>query len=91
LQLGANEDEMMAARRYESADAKADAALKFVKALLEKRGHAEDSNVEAVRAAGYDDGEIVELVANVALTVFTNFINDTAETEIDFPLAPDLP
>ena len=82
---------MKAARRCESADAKIDAALKFVKALLEKQGHVDDSDVEAVRTAGYDDGEIAELVGNIALNVFTNFINDTAETEIDFPLAPDLP
>ena len=82
---------MKAARRFESVDAKIDAALKFVKALLEKDGHVEDADVDAALGAGYDDGEIAELIANIAINTFTNFISDTAETEIDFPLAPDLP
>jgi len=82
---------MMAARRFEAADEKADAALKFVKALLEKQGHVDDSDLASVRSVGFDDEAIAELVANVALTIFTNYINDTADTEIDLPLAPDLP
>lgn len=91
MQLGISDDELKAARQFEANDPKIDAALKFVKAVLEKRGHVEDSDIEAARGSGYDDGDIIELVTNVVLNFLTNYINHTAKTDIDFPLAPDLP
>jgi alkylhydroperoxidase family enzyme len=42
--------------------------------------------VAAVKAAGYTDGEIGEIVGHVALNVLTNYFNNTAKTEIDFPV-----
>jgi len=44
-----------------------------------------DSDVRAVRSAGYTDGQIAEIVAVVALNIFTNFINRAFDVEIDFP------
>jgi len=38
------------------------------------------------KAADVTDGEIVEVVANVALNVYTNYLNVLADTEIDFPV-----
>jgi len=35
------------------------------------------------------NGEINEIVGNVALNIFTNYFNHVAETEIDFPAAPN--
>lgn len=76
-------------RRLSSADAKVDAALSFTRAVLETRGGVSDADVERIRAAGYSDGEIAEIVANIALSVLTNYVNKVAETEVDFPrLAP---
>lgn len=49
-------------------------------------GEVSDADVDVVRAAGFGDGEIAEIVANVALDVLTNYFNEVAETEIDFPL-----
>jgi uncharacterized peroxidase-related enzyme len=69
-----------------SADAKTQAALTFAKAIVERRGHVGDAAVNAVRAAGWDDAEIVEIIANVGATVFTNLFNNAAGTVIDFPL-----
>ena len=37
------------------------------------------------REAGYSDEEILEMVANVALTTFSNYTNDLALTELDLP------
>ena len=43
------------------------------------------------RQMGVDDAAIVEVVANVAINVFTNYLNRVADTVIDFPrLAPNL-
>ena len=72
-------------RRLSSADPKVDAALSFTQAVLETRGGVSDADIEQVRAAGYSDGEIAEIIAHVALNVLTNYFNKVADTEIDFP------
>jgi alkylhydroperoxidase family enzyme len=61
------------------------AALQFARELVAKRGRATDGNVETVRSAGFSDGEIAEIIAHVALNIFTNYFNNTAEVEVDFP------
>jgi len=72
-------------RRLSSTDPKVDAALTFAETVLETRGGVSDVDVEQVRAAGYSDGEIAEIVAHVAFNVLTNYFNKVADTEIDFP------
>ena len=78
-------EELAAARRGHSADARRDAGLRFAQALVAGRGQAADQAVADVRAAGYSDGEIAEIVANVAINIFTNYFNLVADTEVDFP------
>src|SRR6266702_785032 len=62
-------------RRLSSADPKVDAALSFTQAVLDTRGGVSDA-----------DGEIAEIIAHVALSVLTNYVNRVADTEVDFPL-----
>jgi len=69
-----------------SNDARTAAALAFAVKIVRERGHVSDSDLAAVRAAGYSDEEIVEIVAHVAMNVFTNYFNHIAGTEVDFPL-----
>lgn len=69
-----------------STDSRVAAALEFVTAVLERRGDVDDRAVERVRAAGFDDAQIVELMAHVGLNTFTNMFNVFARTDIDFPL-----
>ncbi len=54
--------------------------------MLESRGNVSDDVLERVRKAGFDDGEIAELVAHVALNVLTDYFNRVAQPEIDFPV-----
>ena len=68
-----------------SEDAKTQAALTFASQIVELRGQVSDSNVTAIRNAGYSDAEIVEIVAVVTQNIFTNYFNHIAATEIDFP------
>ena len=82
---GMDEAAIAAARSGNSSDARVDAAAKFALAVARNRGNVSDDDVAHVRAAGYSDGEIVEIIANVALNLFTNYINKVAQTEIDFP------
>ena len=69
-----------------SADAQANAAVAFAAAITNTRGHVTDAELQAVRAAGYSDGQIVEIVAIVAENVFTNFLAIATGVEIDFPV-----
>lgn len=53
--------------------------------IVSNRGWIDDAEVQRVRDAGYSDGEIAEIIANVALNIFTNYFNHIAQTEVDFP------
>lgn len=75
-----------AAREGNSADSRVNAVLKFAKVLLKKGGHVSDQDVATVKAAGITEGEIGEVVGHVALNILTNYLNNTAKTEIDFPV-----
>ena len=77
--------EIEANRRGVSTDAKADAAVRFAAKIVHGRGAVTDADVLGVRAAGYSDAEIVEIVAHVALNTLTNYVNEVLGTEVDFP------
>lgn len=78
--------EAAAAREGDATDPKARAALRFAQALIAARGRPSDADVAALRAAGYDDGGIGEVVANVALNLFTNYFNNVTHPVVDFPV-----
>ncbi|NEI72188.1 carboxymuconolactone decarboxylase family protein [Rhizobium lusitanum] len=78
--------EMEANRQGRSTDPKAEAAIIFAVKVARERGSVTQDDVEAVRAAGYDDAQIIEIVLHVALNTWTNYINKVADTDIDFPI-----
>jgi alkylhydroperoxidase family enzyme len=80
----------MEARKANSADAKERAGLEFVRKVVDTRGNVGGEDVQAVKDAGWDDGEISEMIANVAFNIFTNYFNHINETELDFPKVPAL-
>lgn len=80
-----DESEILANRNGFSNDAKADAAVRFAALVTRARGHVSDDDVRAVKLAGYDDAQIVEIIAHVALNTLTNTLNEVARTVIDFP------
>ncbi len=84
---GLTAEDILAGRTGSSEDHRTDAALKFAAAVLDKGGKVNGEQLEAVREAGYGDGEIVEIVASVVLGCFTNFLNNVADTELDIPQA----
>ncbi len=78
--------EIEANRDASSGDPKAAAALRFAAAVVHARGHVGDEDVAEVRRAGYDDADILEIVAHVALNTLTNYVNEVAKTDVDFPV-----
>ena len=87
---GLSEGEACDARRAVAADDKERAAIEFARTIVTDRGNVSDDEVDAVREAGFTEGEIGEIVANVALNIFTNYFNHVAGTEIDFPAVAEL-
>ncbi|WP_378144673.1 carboxymuconolactone decarboxylase family protein [Cnuibacter sp. UC19_7] len=82
---GVSRDVMAAAQVGESDDPRTAAILAFALELVEKRGQLEAEDVERVRAQGVSDEEIVEIVAQVALNLFTNYVNVALAVPVDFP------
>lgn len=78
--------EIAANRNGTSNDPKADAAVRFAARVTELRGKVSDGDVAAVIAAGYTQAQVVEIVQHVALNTWTNYLNEVARTEIDFPV-----
>lgn len=78
-------DEILDARAGRAMDTRTDAALRFARRVAESRGHVTDTDLLALRAAGYGEDSVVEIVVAVALHVLTNYVNNVAQTDIDFP------
>ncbi|MGA8707053.1 MAG: carboxymuconolactone decarboxylase family protein [Steroidobacteraceae bacterium] len=81
-----DEAEMAANRDGRSHDPKADAAVKFAAKVARERGHVNEADIRAVKAAGYDDAQVVEIVQHVGLNVWTNYMTLVAQPDIDFPV-----
>lgn len=78
--------EITANRNGASNDIKADAAVKFAARLTKLRGHITGQDFATIKAAGYTDAQIIEIVQHVALNTWTNYVNTVGETEVDFPV-----
>ena len=84
--LGLTDHEMQLARNATAADPKARTMLRFTQAVVLQRGEISDEDFEALGKAGFTDAQIIEIVANIALNIFSNYFSMVAKTEVDFPL-----
>jgi uncharacterized peroxidase-related enzyme len=82
---GATAEEMAAAQAGLSNDPKTAAALRFASAVVNNRAQIADEDVAALRDAGFSDEAIVEIMAHVALNLFTNYVNVAFKVPVDFP------
>jgi len=87
---GLTPDEIDAARKGEAADPRGLALVRLARAIVADHGKLSDGDLHAARAGGLNDGEILEVLANVVLNILTNYANHIAETTIDFPAARPL-
>ncbi len=83
---GLTDEQTVLSRQGLAADAKIEAGLKFAQSVTKDRGQVSDEEVKAVKAAGYNDGDVLEIVLNVVANTLTNYVNHIAETKIDFPV-----
>lgn len=82
---GLTNEEMLANRHGRSADDKAASIVRFAARLNDETGGVSADEVDRLREAGVSDGEIVEVIALVALNLFTNILNKSIAVDIDFP------
>lgn len=83
--LGIGADELADNLHGRSSDSRTQAVLRFAKEVVESHGTPSEGAFADVRAAGFGEAELTELLSLVALNIFTNYFNLAAETEIDFP------
>jgi uncharacterized peroxidase-related enzyme len=83
---GLSNEQMAQARSGAADDAKTAELLRFARTLVAERGRVGEAGLATLRSAGASDAEILEVIANVALTIMTNYTNLVADTDIDFPV-----
>lgn len=84
---GLSAADILAGRTGQSEDVRIKSALAFAHDVLETRGKVSGQRLAELKEAGFDDAEIVEIVASVVLGCFTNFLNNVADTQLDIPRA----
>jgi alkylhydroperoxidase family enzyme len=84
--IGLDDAEITANRNGASNDPQADAAVCFAAKLARTQGAIGDDDLRALKAAGYDDGQIIEIVLHAGLNSLAGFINKVCQPDIDFPL-----
>lgn len=84
-EAGLTGDEMQANRAGTSQDARAAVAVRFAQSLVEHKGEVTTGELAAVRAAGYTDADIVEIITHVGMNLLTNILGKASRVEIDFP------
>jgi uncharacterized peroxidase-related enzyme len=82
---GASAEEMAAAQVGQSSDPRTQAALTFALKILRERAAVTGADIAALKATGFDDGGVVEIIAHVALNLFTNSVNVALDVPLDFP------
>ena len=83
--VGLTHQDILDSRQGTSPASKVEAALQFARTLVHQRGRVGDDDIARLRRVGYGDGEIAEIVAHVALNVFSNYVTLVADTVVDFP------
>lgn len=84
--VGINEEQSLKIRQGTADDPRQQALIDFATALIDTNGYVSDEQLAAFKAAGYDDAAVIEVIAELAISYFTNLFNHVNETEVDFPV-----
>ncbi|HEX7113294.1 MAG TPA: carboxymuconolactone decarboxylase family protein [Mizugakiibacter sp.] len=85
---GVSAEDLAEAQAGRSRDPRTAAALAFALKVVDRRAQVDADDIAALKRAGFDDGTIVELLAHVALNLFTNYVNIALDVPVDFPAVP---
>ncbi|PYD91170.1 alkylhydroperoxidase [Pseudomonas syringae pv. pisi] len=83
---GLSPDALAAVRQGQATgNAREDALAEFARHLVTTRGTVDASRIEAVKAAGVSDAQIVDLTLAITAITLTNLFNRINDTVVDFP------
>lgn len=85
---GATAEEMATAQTGQASDPATQAALHFALQVVENRAQVTAEDVQRLRDAGFSNEAIMEILAHVALNLFTNYVNVAFDVPLDFPAVP---
>jgi uncharacterized peroxidase-related enzyme len=83
---GVKSEEAKMNLKAQSTSPRTTALLKFCIAILQSKAKVSDDDLKALRTEGFNDVQIIEIVALVSASIFTNYFNNLADPEIDFPV-----
>lgn len=87
---GFSEQDTLDLRSGESKNPKLDALVKLAKEMTEKKGRVSDATLEAFYAAGYNNGNLVDVILLISDKIVMNYLHNLTQIPIDFPLATEL-
>jgi AhpD family alkylhydroperoxidase len=87
---GFSESDIMDLRAGLSQNPKLDALVKLAKDIAEKKGRVSESALEGFYIAGYNDGNLIDLILQISDKIAMNYLHNLTQIEIDFPLAAEL-
>jgi len=82
---GLSDDDILLARNSKAANSTDQAISTLAQNIVQTKGKLTANDLQLARNAGLDDGLIVEVIANVTLNILTNYTNNVADTDVDFP------
>ncbi len=82
---GLTAETMSQAQSAKSSDPRTQAALTFAVKLVKERANISPDDVATLKKAGFHDEEVAEILAHVALNIFTNYTNVAFDVPLDFP------
>ena len=86
---GLNDADMRAIRHGGATeDERLDVLAGFAREVVATRGTVPTETVDAVRAAGYTDQQVVDTLLVITSISFTNLFNRVNDTAVDFPAPP---
>lgn len=87
---GMSDEDILEVRRGQSEDPKLQALITFTQETLATKGFVSDDDLAAIRAAGYKDANIADLMVVIAQKALSNYFNHIHDTVLDLPPAPPL-
>lgn len=85
---GFSDDEILAFRRGHGTDGKLNALVVLAKDITENKGRVSSENLDAFYAAGYTNGNLVDVILQVSDKIAMNYLHNLTNVAIDFPVAP---
>ncbi|MDX1941141.1 MAG: carboxymuconolactone decarboxylase family protein [Saprospiraceae bacterium] len=87
---GFSEEEVLNIRGGHSFNAKLDALVQLAKAITEHKGKIDAAILQAFYDAGYNNGNLVDVILQISDKIAMNYLHNLTEIPIDFPVAPEL-